>query len=87
LQSQPVFALSPQCLAEKQQIPILVFGLTQSTLDPMIYRTRGEHANHYTTDAVIQLTINNDKAKTGWLCNHDNVSKWSDMSTRGLLFQ
>jgi hypothetical protein len=67
LQSQPVFALSPQCLAEKQQIPILVFGLTRSTLDPMIYRTRGEHANHYTTDAVIQLTINNDKLYiTSW---------------------
>ena len=29
----------------------IVFGLTRSTLDPMIYRTRGEHANHYTTDA------------------------------------
>jgi hypothetical protein len=30
----------------------IVFGFTQSGLKPMIYRTRGEHANHYTTDAV-----------------------------------
>jgi hypothetical protein len=30
----------------------LVFGLTQSGLKPMIYRTQGVHANHCTTDAV-----------------------------------
>jgi hypothetical protein len=41
------------CLAEKQQIPILAFGLTRSGLEPTIYRTRGEHTNHYTTDAVL----------------------------------
>jgi hypothetical protein len=29
-----------------------VFGLTQSELEPMIYRTRGEYANHYTTEAM-----------------------------------
>jgi hypothetical protein len=28
---------------------------------PTIYRARGEHANHYTTDAVIEVT---DKCKT-----------------------
>ena len=39
-------------LAEKQQIPILVFGLTRLGLEPTIYHTRGEPANHYTTDAV-----------------------------------
>ena len=47
--SQPVFAL---CLAEKQQLPILVFGLTRSGLEPTIYHTQGEHANHYITYAV-----------------------------------
>ena len=31
---------------------LLVFGLTLSGLEPTIYRTQGEHANHYTTDAV-----------------------------------
>jgi hypothetical protein len=30
----------------------IVLGLTRPGFEPMIYRTRGEHANHYTTDAV-----------------------------------
>jgi hypothetical protein len=30
----------------------IVFGLTRSGLESTIYRTRGEHANHYTADAV-----------------------------------
>ena len=30
----------------------IVFGLTQPGLKSTIYRTRGEHANHYATDAV-----------------------------------
>ena len=30
----------------------LDFGLTRSLFEPMIYRTRGEHANHYIIDAV-----------------------------------
>jgi hypothetical protein len=29
-----------------------VFGLTRPGLESTIYRTRGEHANHYATDAV-----------------------------------
>ena len=29
-----------------------VFGLTRPGLEPTIYRTRGEHANHYATDVV-----------------------------------
>ena len=33
----------------------IVFGLTQSRLEPTIYRTWGEHANHYTTDAVFNF--------------------------------
>ena len=41
------------CLAEKQQLPILVFGLTKSGLEPIIYHTRGHHTSHYTTDVVI----------------------------------
>jgi hypothetical protein len=27
--------------------------MTQSGLEPTIYRTRGDHANQYTTDAVL----------------------------------
>jgi hypothetical protein len=33
----------------------IVFGLTWPGLEPTICHTRGEHANHYTTDAVIGL--------------------------------
>jgi hypothetical protein len=32
---------------------LIVFGLTRLGLKPTIYRTIGEYANHYTTDAVI----------------------------------
>jgi len=35
----------------------IVFGFTQS--GPTIYHTRGEHANHYTTDAVNNIRLNN----------------------------
>jgi hypothetical protein len=31
-----------------------VFVLTWPGLEPTIYRTRGEHANHYTNDAVCE---------------------------------
>jgi hypothetical protein len=41
-----LFLLNVAYLEEKQQIPISIFGLTQSGLEPTIYRTRGEHANH-----------------------------------------
>ena len=53
--SQPVFALSSECCMltrEETNTNFIVFGLTQSGLEPTIYRTRFEHANHYTTDAV-----------------------------------
>jgi hypothetical protein len=29
----------------------IVFGLTRWGLEPTIYHTRGEHTNHYTTNA------------------------------------
>jgi hypothetical protein len=31
----------------------VIFGLTQPWLEPKIYHTCGEHANHFTTDAVL----------------------------------
>jgi hypothetical protein len=30
----------------------IVFGLTRPELEPTIYHTQGEHANHYATDPV-----------------------------------
>jgi hypothetical protein len=38
---------------EATNINFIVFGLTRSGLEPTIYHTRGEHANHYATDADI----------------------------------
>ena len=46
-----LFLLNIACLVEKQQIPILKSGLTRPGFEPMFYRTWGEHANHYATDA------------------------------------
>jgi hypothetical protein len=31
----------------------IVFGLTRLGLEPTICCTRGKHANHYTTDAIV----------------------------------
>jgi hypothetical protein len=53
--SKSVFALSPECCmlsGEATNPNLLVFGLTRSGLEATIYRTRWEHDNHYTTDAV-----------------------------------
>jgi hypothetical protein len=36
-----------------------VFGLTKPGLKQTIYRTRGEHGNHYATDAV-KKTVRSD---------------------------
>ena len=37
---------------------LIVFGLTRSGLEPTIYRTQGEHANHYATDVVQLIPVN-----------------------------
>ena len=50
-----LFLLNAACLAEKQQTPILVFGLIRSGLEPAIHHTRGEYANYYITDAVVYI--------------------------------
>ena len=35
----------------------VVFGLARPGFEPTIYRTRGEHANHYATDAVMIIFV------------------------------
>jgi hypothetical protein len=68
--SQLVFALSPSyCVlsGEATNTNFLFFGLTRPGLEPMIYCTRGEHANHYTIDAV-QIKSNAE------LCKNKNNS-------------
>jgi hypothetical protein len=37
---------------------LIIFSLTRSGLEPTIYRTSGDHANHYTTDVVYRITGN-----------------------------
>jgi hypothetical protein len=44
---------------EATHINFLVFGLTRPRLEPTIYRTRGEHANHYDTDVVSLFSFHN----------------------------
>ena len=51
--SRPVFALPSYCCVlsgEASNTNFIVFGLTRLGLEPTIYRTQGEHANHYATD-------------------------------------
>jgi len=57
LANQSVLLLiNDACLAEKAtNTNFLVFRLTRSGLKLMIYRTRGEYAKHYITDAVIYI--------------------------------
>ena len=54
--SEPTGLFSPSCCVlsgKATNTNFIVFGFTWSGLKPTIYHTRGEHANHYTTDAVI----------------------------------
>ena len=44
-------------IKETANIKLIVFGLTRPGLEPTVYSTRGEHANHYTTDTVEPLII------------------------------
>jgi hypothetical protein len=55
-----LFLLNAACLAEKQHISILVFGLTRLGLEPTIYQIQGELANHYTNNAVHRILISLD---------------------------
>ena len=42
----------PRCTRPTSKTQLEIFGLTQPGLEPTSYRSRDEHANHYTTDAV-----------------------------------
>ena len=54
----------------------IIFDLTRSGLERMIYRTRGEHANQYTTEAVspqkryIEITLMYDSINQLVGCRH-----------------
>jgi hypothetical protein len=55
----------------------IVFGLTRSGLEPTIYHTRGEHANHYTID---EPTIYHTR---GEHANHYTIDEPTIYHTRG----
>ena len=58
--SQPVIAHSHYCCmlnGEATYAYFIVFGFTRSRLEPTIYSTSGEHAKHYTIDAVYPIMI------------------------------
>ena len=63
---------------EKTNTNFIVFGLTYSGLEPMIYHSRGEHANHYTTDAVVNKIFDN-------ITSHNNT-KYSLVRNLNILF-
>jgi hypothetical protein len=44
-------------IGEATNTNFIVLGLARSGPEPTIYRTPGEHANHYTTDAVTKYII------------------------------
>jgi hypothetical protein len=44
--------LSSVLNGEATNTNFVVFGFTRPGLEPPIYRSRGEHANHYTNDEV-----------------------------------
>ena len=51
---------SNQCCVisgEATNTNVIVFGLTRTGLEPTIYRTRDDKANHYATDAVLDFIV------------------------------
>jgi hypothetical protein len=46
--------------------------LTRAKIEPTIYRTRGEHTNHYTTDKKGQATIYKTLQRKGF----DLIDDW-----------
>ena len=48
-----ILILSQPVCREATNSNFIVFGLTRPGLEPTMYSTRGEHVNHYATDAII----------------------------------
>ena len=58
--SHPVFALTPEYCVHSREAAntnCIAFGLTSPGIEPMIYRTRVEHAKYYTTDVDFSLNL------------------------------
>jgi hypothetical protein len=73
--SQPVFVLTPYHLmlrGEAANTNFIVFGVTRPGLEPTIYCTLSEHANHCTTD-----TITTDYISCTFIVDLNFFSLWS----------
>jgi hypothetical protein len=57
------FSLMPRAQRRRNQYQFYSVGLTRPGLEPTIYRTRGEHVNHYTIDAVCAFIWTKKKVK------------------------
>jgi hypothetical protein len=58
--NKSVFAVTPwycKSSGEAANTNFIVFGLIRPGIEPTIYRTQGEHANHRTTDAVVKRKL------------------------------
>ena len=66
-----LFLLSAACLAEKQHIyaNFIFFGLTRPGLESTLYRTRCQHANQYTNNAIQWQEEKGQKDKQ-WSAKH-----------------
>jgi hypothetical protein len=50
---QPIFALTPYCcMLRATDTNFIVSGLNRAGLEPTIFSTRSEHANHYSRDVA-----------------------------------
>ena len=55
---QSIFALTSKCCVlrgEAANVNLIVFGVAQLGLEHTIYRSRGGHTNHDTTDSVLSI--------------------------------
>ena len=80
-----LFLLNAACLAEKQQIPILYYLVWPDRgLEPTIYRSRGEHANHYTADTVKLIYTDSissnvvNKVNIRWRIHQEKIKMWTN---------
>ena len=66
-------------IGEATNTNFIIFGLTQTGLEPTIYRTRNEHTNHYATDAIHTIKMLQDQMYEKYLLFIFDFSKEFDL--------
>jgi len=69
-----LFLLNAACLAEKQQMPSIVFGLTLSGFEPTFYRTRGEQEEPVFIFIIIHHEVSIYNLHNLWMIGKQTVS-------------